>query len=167
MTDMLWLPETTPPQVTESARLTVLEQMLELGVGGIEHQGLELLEARHEPLADFLNRLGFQLNAISTEGMWPERVLKIGASLSALAYQESGYTQSVDENAIAFGSMLANIEGVPEAYVMSLYADAGLQELLGAVRETPDFARDQNGYAQVLCIGAGCTRHFMQQSLAA
>lgn len=166
MTD-LWLPETTPPQVSESARLTVLERVFQVGVGGMEQQALSLLETQHEPFAEYLNRLGFQLNNISAEGLWPERALKVGAALSALAYQESGYFQTIDEEAFAVGCMVADLESVPEAYVMSLCTDTGLQELLGAVHEAPDFAADRGGYGQVLQIGAGCTRHFMQQAIAA
>ena len=163
----LWLPEATPPQVSDEARLTVLERVLAVGIGETERQGLALIQAKHEPLAVYLDRFGFSLNNVSAEGLWPERVLKIGASLSALAYQESGYFQTVDDEALAVGTMIAEIDGIPDVYELSLCTDGGLLELVDAVHDAPDFATDQGGYAQILYIGAGCTRHFMQQAIAA
>lgn len=162
-----WVPEITPPQLSREAYENMSLKVLEHGIHDVAHKGLADLQTQHEPFAEYLDRLGFALNNISTEGLWPERTLKIGAAIALLGYQESGYFHLVDQTALEIGTLIAELEGIPEAFSMSFALDGNLVELLDTTHDAPDFKADQGGYAQVLRIGAGCTRHYMQQAIAA
>src|SRR5581483_5489618 len=121
----------------------------------------------HEPLGEYVDRLGFCLNNLSKEGPWPDRVVKVGSSLALLAYRETGYYNVIDEEAFQLGCLAAVASGVPETFISSARQDEGLQELVEGVLAIPDFTDNEGGYRQVLEIGAACTRHYMQQALAA
>ena len=167
---VLWLPETAPPQVSEEAQQTVALRLLTEGIVPISRTALSALETTHEPLATYIDRFGFDLNRFSMEGHWPERVLKIGASVGMLAYRETGYFQTVDEDAFALGAAQAIRDGIPEAYLSSRCQDQNLQALMSIVADAHELvepASDSGGYQQILDIGAGCVRYYMQQSLAA
>jgi hypothetical protein len=167
---LFWLPETTPPQVSDVAVDTVLSRVLQEGVIATSKAALQTLEADEENLAGYLDRFGFDANAISDEGYWPERVLKIGASLTLLAYRESGYTQTISDERLAVSAALANLEGVPEAYFSSYWQDAGLQSLISSVGDADSFQGplvESAGYHQLLDMGAGCVRFYLQGAVAA
>ena len=167
MTD-IWVPEIGPPQVSGDAEVIVLNRILEEGVTFVSGQEIDRLQEEHEPLAAYLDELGFDLNRLSEEGFWPERTLKIGAALSMLAYRETGYFQLIDTDHFELGKFVADLYGIPEAYASSFLEDSGLKALIDAITGAPDFKHDDGGgYAQVLSIGAGCVRHYMKHSLAA
>lgn len=171
---MLWTPDlAAPPQLSEEAERTVTLKVLEHGVIPVANHALEQLQNEDQAYADYLDRFGFTLNQLSTEGFWPERMLKIGAALTLLAYREASYVPTIDEEAVTIGNMLAQLDGIPEAYLTALTLDQKLNNLTGAIIEAPDFSErgmgstDTGGYRQVLEIGAGCTRHYVQQAIAA
>jgi hypothetical protein len=169
----IWIPETIPPQVTPLAEEALLGRVLEQGIDNITGEGLDVLRSEHVPLAEYLDRLGFTLNGLSTEGFWPDKVLKTAASVSILAYRETGYFQTVDEDIFNAGASIAATTGVPDAYTISCVLDSNLQNLLDTIQETPELIevaadrRHQGGYQQVVSIGGGCVRHYLQQALAA
>ncbi len=163
----LWIPQQTPPQISEEAQSVVLSLVLEEGITPIANTALLDLQYSEELLGEYLDRLGYDFNKISAEGFWPERVLKIGASLALLAYRETGYLQTINETAFEQANMIAMLEGIPEAYFSSTYADLGLVQLLDNVIEAPELREEDGGYYQMLTIGAGCTRFYMQQAIAA
>ncbi|MGH7240049.1 MAG: hypothetical protein ACREHG_08285, partial [Candidatus Saccharimonadales bacterium] len=97
---------------------------------------------------------------------WPERALKIGASLTSLAYHESGYGEKMDEGALGLSIELAQFDGIPQAYLSSLFDDFVLKQLIGDVFSAPDFrAPDDVGYLSALDLGAGCVRYHMRTLL--
>jgi hypothetical protein len=169
----LWIPEYTPPQVTAEAEDAVLGQVLEFGLDRATRSGTEIIESTHEPLAEYLDRFGFALNTLAAEGLWADKVLKTGAAISMLAYRETGYFHEIDDESFDAGAEAAKVLGIPEAYNISFILDANLITLIEAVQDTPKLAESasmpdmQGGYGQVLKLGAGCVRHFLQQSIAA
>ncbi len=163
----LWIPTATPPQLSEEAQTAVLTFVLEEGVTPITKAALRTLQSEQEPLGEYLDRFGFNLNTQSTEGFWPERVLKMGASLTLLAYREMGYLHQIDTTSFEKGSAAALLQGIPEAYISSMYDDVGLVDLINTVVTTPELSNSEGGYEQVLAIGAGCTRFYIQQAIAA
>lgn len=90
-----------------------------------------------------------------------------------LAYRETGYYQELDEDAFEAGAEVAKVIGIPEAYEISCALDPKLSTLLVTVQETPELAEKaamadmRGGYGQILTMGAGCVRHFLQQKVAA
>lgn len=155
------------PRVSQDARANLSLLMGEKGVPAIVATGREIIRTKHAPLAGYIIRLGQRYNTLSTEGPWPLAALKMGASLSIVAYQDSGYSQEVDECAIEFGTLLAELDGIPDAYLLSLNADSGLSDVPAEVIEI-DHIRDKGGgIVQMLGIGAGCARHYLQQAITA
>ena len=163
----LWTPEHDAPQLSETAKTTVEVLMLEHGVVEVGRFYFSRLDSDHEAFAEYLDRFGDALNNLAPESLWPERTLKTGAVIAMLAYQQAGYLQTIDDQAIAIGEIAADIEGIPDAYSVRLHADPLLVELMGTAQNSRDFKVDEGGYAQVLDIGAGCTRHYLQQAIAA
>ncbi len=170
----LWTPEVEPPQVTQAAEAVILQQTLEHGAVAVAKEGYKLIRTDHEPLVTYLDALGTVLDGQSAEGMWPSRILKLGASISALAYRETGYFHAIDTEALEAGELKARPLGIPEAYAISYVLDPGLQSLTVAVSEVPEFTegavvdrRDSGGFEQVMNIGAGCVRHYLQQAVHA
>lgn len=164
----LWQPGRLEPQVSDEAGQAVIEQVLAEGPVAVSRGAEERLGCEHEALMGYLDRFGFELNNLSDERFWPERVLKIGASLSLLAYRETGYYQCVGEDKMAISASLAEMEGIPEAYFSSLFDDQGLARLMSGISEARPFvAPDASGYRQILDVGAGCVRYHLQNALAA
>lgn len=168
---MLWLPEHTPPQVTEEAKEQVSQQLLEHGLSVVAEEALHALQTDCDPLAAYLDELGFTLNQVSAEGLWASRLLNIGAAITFFAYREADYFPPINKLTIELGQMTAKAEGIPEAYVTSLHSDYALMDLLQTISESYVFREDtllttdQGGFRQVLDLGAGCTRFYMQQAL--
>lgn len=138
----------------------------------VAKEGLSILLASQRPLARYVSSLGETLNAASHEGLWPSRALRMGAAFGMAAYHETGYYHEVDSRSLLTGAERALELGVPEAYQISYVLDSHLNSLLDIVQEVPDLrehandSRDQGGYRQVLAIGAGCVRHYLQQAIA-
>ncbi|HSH55797.1 MAG TPA: hypothetical protein VK983_03155 [Candidatus Limnocylindrales bacterium] len=169
----LWVPEKTPPQVTESAEQTLLLTAFDVGIFEMAEQGTEILHTEQEPLASYIDRFGFALNKYyEDEASWAGKVLKVGASIGVLAYRDSGFYEVIDDACIESGTMLAKETGIPEAYAIQPLLDPHLASLLETIQETPLLGEynvdpsQRGGYAQVLTIGAGCVRHYLQQALA-
>lgn len=73
----------------------------------------------------------------------------------------------VAEEILEAGSQLASEQGIPETYLSSLPQDPKLDYITSAIAEHRDMQDPHGGYQQVLGIGAGCTRYYLQQALAA
>ena len=162
-----WVPESTPPQVTQIAADAVLLELLDGGVIDTTARYLHRLEEDNELLGTYVDALGLELNKLTDDSDWPRRILRLGAASAYFAYRETGYYQTVTTEAFQIGSQLAALEGVPEAYVRSLVSDPLLESLLSTVKDTVIVGNEDAGVTQVLHIGAGCTRHFLQQAIAA
>ena len=163
----IWTPGYNPPQVSYEATLAMLEELVEDGYTPLVARGQELLHSAQESLGEYIDRLGFQLNGLSDAGPWPDIMVKIGSAIAMCAYRETGYFQIVDEEIFNVGCLLATIDGIPDTFFTSAQADKSLQTLLGNVLSLPDFRDEEGGFQQIMTIGAGCTRYFMQQALAA
>lgn len=170
----LWTPGFgVPPQVTPDAQISLLNRVIEEGIQPMVDDGLRILREESEPYAEYIDRFGFTLNQLSAEGFWPDKALKIGASLGMLAYRESGYFEAVDDDAFLVASERAKTVGIPEAYTISLIWDGSLINVLDGLREAPDISetaidvRHWGGQRQIIEMGAGCTRHYLQQALVA
>lgn len=162
----LWIPEQQPPQVSEAAAATVAVQLLDEGLAATSNAGLDRLQTTQDAFGGYLDRFGFDLNQRFTEGLWPERVLKIGASLAFLAYRETGYFQDIDNDAFQLRQALAELEGIPAAYISSLFADEQLLSVIDTAQAAPDLqAPDPSAYRQVFGLGAGCMRYYLQAAV--
>lgn len=165
---VFWLPEATPPQLSDESVTTIETRILEDGIAEACKPGLQRLENSTAGFATYLDQLGFNLNDLSDEGLWPARVLKIGASLTWAAYREAGYSQPIDDESLAISHAIAGLEGVPDAYFSSLWQDQRLLSLIETVSEAQLFnTYSYGGYRQMLDMGAGCVRFYMQGALAA
>jgi hypothetical protein len=163
----LWLPQTTPPQINEEAKILISSQLLEAGVIHTGQLAIEQLQNREQNFGIYLDELGMDLNQASSEGYWPERVLKIGAGLAWLAYRQTGYFQSIDDR-LEEAQGLALLDGIPEAYISSLACDQSLSSLMSLAVEDPDFKRPNRfEYQQILDVGAGCVRYYFESTLRA
>lgn len=161
-----WLPEHNEPRLTLAAERMVVDRIMGEGVGPVSQTALDRLQNDNEPLGAYLDELGFDLNRQSDEGFWPERVLKIGASLTRLAYHESGYPGQMDEGTLGLSIELAQFDGIPRAYLTSVFDDFVLKRLMGDVFLAPDFrAPEDTGYLSALDLGAGCVRYHMRTML--
>lgn len=137
-------------------------------MGAVIDKELARLQENDEPFGAYLDRFGFELNYKRPEGIWPARVLKMGATLAWIAYRASGYTQIIDDDAFSTGTFLAELWGVPDAYTTSYFEDYRLQRLMRLVlHNAPDLQEVGTGYAQVLTLGAGSTRHYLQPAVLA
>ena len=121
---MFWTPETNkPPLLNEEVEERVLRRINTEGLAPVTSEGFDLIRLVHQPLGNYLNGLGRSLNELSDEGPWPARALKTGACLTMLAYRYSGYEQLVDEDALAAGSLLAELGGIPDTFAVSASLD--------------------------------------------
>jgi hypothetical protein len=163
---MLWIPEQKEPLLTDEAEVAMFEKIAAEGLVHVASKGFYMIRAEHSALGLYLNEFGSRLNHLSNELDWPERALKMGASLTALAYHERGFYQTVDEETVATGVMLAEIGGIPETYVVSASIDPVLVDFNAEVTRMDGLRDDEGGMAQVFHIGSGIARHYMQQAIA-
>jgi hypothetical protein len=166
----LWTPENLPPQLSETATVE-FQTLLQHDVAPVLNRAFVELEEENEPFATFLDEFGFNLNQASSEGIWPERALKTGAAVTLLAYRQEGITNAVDERAIELGRFVAELHGVPTTYLERALEDSQLQKLTTALSKNPLYdeskliPENQGGYLQVLELGSGCARHYLQQAI--
>lgn len=163
----LWVPEMKEPLLTEEVEFAMFEKIAADGLMQVASQGFYLIQEEHTPLGTYLDAFGEQLTLLSDEGDWPARALKIGASLTALAYRERGFYQEIDETAITTGALLADIGGIPETFITSTVTDPILLDFNTEVTRMDRLRDVSGGLTQVYNIGAGITRHYMQQVIAA
>ena len=162
----LWIPEEVPPQVSPEAYQAVSERLLTDGLDRLYSSGARQLDHDQELIGDYIAELGDELST-TNEIPWRKRVLKIGSAVSLVAYRETGYYQTIDEVALAVGKFVAELDGVPDTYLRSAVEDPVLLEVIDTVLAAPEFSQNSSGFRHALTIGAGCTRHFIQQALAA
>lgn len=164
----IWRPELQPPLATDDAIQTVMDNVMSEGVFAVTNAVYARLQSEDEPFGEYLDRFGYGLNQVSAEGLWPERILKMGAALAKVAYVKSGYYQVIDSDVFDSGTFLAELWGVPDAYQTSFIEDPGLQKLIRMVLEkAPDLQNEDRGYEQIIEIGAGSTRHYLQPAVLA
>jgi hypothetical protein len=165
---MFWIPETNkPPLIEEDAEKVLIERIQKEGIVPVSTDGFELIRLVHQPLGRYLNGMGRELNSLSAEGPWPARALKLGACLTMLAYYHSGYEQHVDEDAVAAGSLLAELGGIPETFAVSVSLDPLLVDFNRQVLSDTALRDEEGGFTQVVSIGSGVVRHYLQQAIAA
>ncbi len=165
----IWLPGQEPPQLNPEATEAILVDVLEKGIDTFTSEGRDEIERHHIALAEYLDLLSNSLVAVTEGEKWPDRMLRIGAATAILGYQKAGIDSEIDDQAIERGTMFAEFEGVPDAYVSCLYLDARLAELRSTLLTIPDLQNPEldEPYSRVMDIGAGCTRFFLQQAIAA
>lgn len=167
---LLWIPERSEPQVTKEAREALTAEFKEAGsIVPLIKTGREVINnEEHQAFRSYIDELGFDLNCRSLEGAWPHRALKSGGSIAMHAYRKAGYQQNIGEFALTTGQFAAEIDGIPEAYFSSLNEDFNLTAIMMMVLESDDLrAPDPSGYYEVMGIGAGCVRFYMEKELAA
>ena len=165
---MIWAPETSkPPLLKEKAEQNVLRRIGTEGLTPVTTDGFDLIRLVHQPLGTYLNGLGRELNKLSEEGPWPARALKVGACLAIVAYYHSGYDQHIDEDALAAGSLLAELGGIPDTFTVSASLDPVLIDFNRQVTSVDALNDGGAGFAQVVGIGSGAVRHYLQQAIAA
>ncbi|HSH18017.1 MAG TPA: hypothetical protein VK978_01400 [Candidatus Saccharimonadales bacterium] len=166
----IWTPEYNPPQINETA-LTTVRLLLDEDYAGTINDATTDLDTRHDAFGSFLDQFGFALNKASEEGIWPAKTLKAAAAVTLLAYREAGIFTVIDEKAVKMGRFTAELYGIPDTYVVSMHDDKGLMRITDAVQEKPAFndshlaAQHTGGYGQVLQLGSGCARHYLQQAI--
>lgn len=164
----LWLPEQHPPQASAEAVGDILQRVQEEGVTATVADAWTHLEDDDSLVVDHLNRVSRDIEDWHSCGLLPERMMKIGASLAWLAYRETGYYQAVDSDSFGVNEMLAQLEGIPQAYFMSLCDDRELMRLLGLAEQAPDLPiAEVHKYREMTDIGAGCVRYYLQGAIAA
>lgn len=163
----LWVPAMEPPQIDEDAKNAMLSRLRERGVIKVASVAVTDIRDDHKPYDRHLDRWGRELNGLSEEGIWPLDALKMGAALALAAYREAGYYQTIDDTAVEIGDFVAEMQGVPDIYIMSLNEDLRLQAVIAAASRAPEFLDDEGGMVQVLGLGAGSARHYLQQAIAA
>lgn len=167
----IWTPELTPPQLTDEAVRLLCLQIEEEGVQEVATRALVTLQNEDEALAVCLDEFGMALNASTPEGIWPAKILMAGAALARQAYREAGFIDTVDENAVGLGRMIAEVSGIPDTYVMSVHEDTRLLDMTMQTAQLPAFddshklVANRGRYTQVLGLGAGFTRHYLQYTL--
>ncbi len=160
----LWIPEQKPPQIKPEVTDAILDRILGEGLTKVYQDTLPVFRDTQALLRE-------QLKGVKTEGLEDKRpILAVRAAtvLTVFAYQESGYDQEVDGEAWYLGNMDAELEGVPEAFIKSVYLDNELQRLLEVIPETPEFhdGAEKYDYPQLLKIGGGSVRHYLQYAIA-
>lgn len=164
----LWVPTMEPPQIDEDTEREMISRLAELGITGVTDPALPSLRWEHRPFGRYINRWGRNLNELSEEGIWPKQILKRGAALALAAYREAGYFQIIDEDAFEIGALKMVMYGTTETFEISLSEDPRLQEVVAAATDTPELWEDKGGgMGQVLAIGAGSARYYLQQAIAA
>lgn len=183
----IWTPGIKTPQLEESARLTTLERARSNGVIPEAIKAWERLQSRDTPLGTYVEELGKVVNSKvghtninvpphvdtsgSLRGYWAQGLLKSAAGMALSAYREAGYVPAIDDGVVSTGSLFAEIGGIPDTYGVSSFDDPELVALVDTLSEEAglrDSVVETNSQAvkTILYIGAGCTRHFLQQALA-
>lgn len=147
----------------------------------------EELSREDEPLGEYVGQLGNALDTSSTDGLhvlipkskyagseiegyWAQGVLKMGSAIALSAYRETGYHEVVDEQVLQTGVLFAELGGIPHSYAVSSQEDAGLVSLVEVLVEADELREAAVGpqadvLRNILFIGAGCTRHYLQQAV--
>jgi hypothetical protein len=184
---VIWTPRIQTPQLGAEAKATTLDRVLGDGVLKTGIASWEELLQRDEPLADCVEALGRHLGKtdaaglsinippeyheiVDIHGFWAQGVLKMAAGITMLAYREAGYVAPVDGQAIETGALFAEVTGIPEAYGVSSHEDATLLNMVDTLSAVPMLedvvvGPDRDKVQTTLHIGAGCTRHYLQQAL--
>lgn len=166
--ELLWSPLRNQPQVSPAVETELVSEIAHGGITDVTVEGLKILRRHQGLLLDYLESMGLILNNLTHECGWPSHTLRIGSAVAMYAYYETGYEHNVESEAVNMGYLAAQIEGIPKAYFSSLGRDDKLAKIMEATTKSSTFdAPDSDGYKQVLDIGAGCVRFFMEQALAA
>lgn len=163
----LWLPAVTPPQISEEAHELVIAEVLEKGLIDTSRRAQASLSLEDQALSNYIDKLGHEMSFASPDIPWHKNVLRLGAGLAWRAYRETGYYQAIDEH-FATGEILAELDGIPEAYLTSLECDLKLISLIDhSIEDGVEAVLQRVDIKQVLGIGAGCVRFYLQQAVVA
>jgi len=163
----LWMPENNPPQINSGVAVDLQAQIKRHGAIAVANGARSQFEATQHRLDVYLDEFGFDLNDMSSEGFWPAWALRFGAALASLGYMQSKEAVTIDKT-FDLSRELAELQGLPETYVISMYGDQRLLSVLRTVFEYSDLQTDDGqGLEQISIIGAGCVRFHMQEALLA
>ena len=167
MYEALWIPEATPPQLTQEVAKDLQKQIREFEAIEVALGAANQLESNQQKINTYLDELGFDLNSLLDNETWPAWALRLGATLAYLGYEHSNQTTVVDQT-FDLSREIAEIQGVPEAYVANMHNDQGLMAVINAALEDRRIkAVDKPGLLQISGVGAGCVRFYMQEALLA
>jgi hypothetical protein len=160
----LWLPEQTPPQIKPEVTDAILDRILGEGLTRVYQDSLPAFRDTQALLREQLGKV----ESNDPEDIRPILAVRAGTVITVLAYLESGYDQTVDGEAWEIGNMDAELEGVPEAFIKSVFLDNELQRLLDVIPETREFqdGAEKYDYPALLHIAAGSVRHYLQYAIA-
>ena len=167
-TQELWLPDkSSPPQVPPEVVGSIGNLITENGTIEVAKSAAQQLENDQEEIQSYLDAYGFQLNSETSEGFWAHPALKIGASIAYLSY-----SQIYSLNDLGIGATfdtsrdIADLYGVPDTFISSLYDDTGLQSIIMTALKSRDLNQEcGTGIEQIATIGAGCVRFFVHEAL--
>ncbi len=166
-TSEFWLPEKTPPLLDRAVAEQLTKKIRQDSVMAIAAEAEKEFDNSQPRIRAYLDELGFELNAIANDGPWPAKVLAIAAALAYLGYERSRQITNVDRT-FDLSRVLADIQGVPAAFIISASGDPVLSDVF-TVAFTDPRLREVNGdgYLQVAGIGAGCVRFYLQEAMLA
>ncbi len=163
----LLIPDTKPPQLSEYARDVVIQKISEKGLINTSLSAREAFSSKYQKLSDYIDILGIEMSFKSKDLHWHKDAIRIGAGLAWYAYYETGFFQNIDTH-FDSAETLAKRDGVPETYLSSLVCDQKLTSLINvSIQKGPEMALQRSDIRQVLDIGAGCVRFYLQQAVIA
>ena len=165
----LILPESSPPQVSSSVADKIIIDMNESGARSLYDFAEPTIGLWQPTLREYLLDDQPEIPVLPFDGLDRRAEFRAGALIACLAYLESGIHVSVDEQALLFGQLEANLEGVPDAYTTRLCVDHELGRIIQSVPEAPGLGTGlrRTEYEAALGNGAGWARLVMQQAIAA
>lgn len=168
MTDII-IPRHNPPQVATAVREKLANDMLAHGLWNLWDTALPVFSIKHRDLKDFVASFVFEQSGTLIEDERPRRAFRVGAVVAGLAYLQSGFDQNVEGDVFSLANLDAKLEGIPDVFVLSYAVDPELQNLVSLMLDTPEMqdGAELGSYEQILAIGAGCTRHYLQYAVAA
>lgn len=165
------VPDFGPPQIEANAKETIANRILELGLNKVYDECLDLMFLRLPLLADSLESQKFVFKGKPVNNPNVGRAFRVGAVVSAQAYNLSGFDQSLDRDLFTVASMEAELEGVPQVFACRAQEDFSLQDLVGLISDAPDLIDDElaesQRYQKVVALGAGLTRHYLHFAVLA
>jgi hypothetical protein len=163
---LLWVPEQTPPQLSDDVRTEIARQIQEDGIVLTAAAGLAQLQDTQAPLAHYVDEYIFDHAGKDAQAS-SRTLMSVGASLAFLGYMESGFNKVVDPTTLEMTKSIAELGGIPESYVCSAQEDATLKALLDDALALTRIVGFKDVHSQGAAeLGAGCVRFFLQQVAA-
>jgi hypothetical protein len=169
----LWTGEHEPPQLSEEAKSRFVGDITQQGIVAATFDERLAFTNSDNPLGIYLDQLGMIVN-VNDNSAWPDQAIKIGAACAIFAYRKDGLSLDFDADQVGISVALAEMEGVPEAYVTSLYADVALSSVIRLVGEramSKFDAKSPSRYSPFkrlegsIGLGAGFVRYHIRNTL--